>query len=321
MQDEIETARAFWSTLAQIAGVFIIPLVLEARRSAARWRGKPRGTQVGQAIFYYYSGSVLFLAIFFPLLALGRAAPLDPLPRLTFPILLGTVAAGLVLIPLAKYFVITTREVTTIIVRFMPWSSWRDMRRRYRRAWAAFVDSTVELLEARDELANVIAQIPDVETDLKKTAKKVSTELDKRSEQAATTGEPVDAEWLATVTDGQERLRAHKATLKRAKRTSLRQLRSVDERIVKSEKMLEELIADQDKFVKMTYVSDELRAAVDEQIAELESDARDLFESSARLTSQVMASREATESFAAAGPTEPIPPRPEASDRGPSRSA
>lgn len=149
--NEVETARAFWTALGQIAGVFAIPLVLEARRSAARWRTTRRSARRLQSLFYVLAAYAIYDAVAASLSALMTPS-LDMVAMTLRTVSLTAVAAGLVLNPVLTFWIESNRDLLIIGQRAIPWSRFRRLRRAVRRNEAAVVTLATTVLNGLDTL-------------------------------------------------------------------------------------------------------------------------------------------------------------------------
>jgi hypothetical protein len=149
--DEIEAARAYWTAVGQLAGVFAIPLVLEARRSAARWRQTNRSYRRVQSTFYVLAGIAIYDAVSTSLFTLLEPR-YDTVGMLARAITLTGVAFGLVLNPVLTFFYESNRDYFIIMQRALPWSNFRKLRRAARRNEHVFVEWSVTVIRALDTL-------------------------------------------------------------------------------------------------------------------------------------------------------------------------
>jgi hypothetical protein len=275
-----EAARAFWSTIAQIAGVFIIPLVLEARRAVARWQGKARAMQIREALFYYLSAFALTMCVSNSLLNLAFDSAPSEFERIFWPFVLAVISFALVVVPLSNYAAIATHEGYVIATRFLPWSSWRSNRRRYHRAALSLAAASRSLRESRDTLAGSLDS-------LKKSTKEVRRHVQwmrglTPAERAAAWAEStaglddpnvtdeLRAQAVAAAEGDDDLFDKAKASIKSAKK----HLRALDREMVNTLKLADEVEADRQRFTSITFVTPELREATNAAISAIEADAR-----------------------------------------------
>jgi len=152
---DLDASRAYWTTVAQVAGVFAIPLVLEARRTVARWPKTAKVVRRAQSLFYLLAAFVIFETV---VVALGRIySPVaDPAGYLLSLLGIVFLAFGLVFIPVLQYFVSVNADWATIVLRGLPWSEWRAARRRYREAEREFASGIADVLANYSEIESVI---------------------------------------------------------------------------------------------------------------------------------------------------------------------
>lgn len=156
--EAVEHSRVVWTALGQVAGVFAIPLVLEARRSVARWRAAPRHLRRLQGLFYFLAAAAIFDAVSTSLfnLLMDRHDSGDMLLRV---VTLSIVAAGLILNPAYTYMVTANRDVVVILSRAAPWSMFRKLRREFLRAEGEFTKLVASTLRSSDRVDVFIGQM------------------------------------------------------------------------------------------------------------------------------------------------------------------
>lgn len=153
--DQVIDVGAFWTTAAQLAGVFAIPLVLEARRFAVRWPRTSIADRRRQSAFIFGAGcSIVWLVL------ISLSSLISPSRNygemFVAAILLGAVAFGLVVQPVLSLFLVVNRDLYVALARAMPWSNFRVERRAFRTERSDFVRISGVALEQYETVSSQV---------------------------------------------------------------------------------------------------------------------------------------------------------------------